>query len=768
MSNEDDFLIKGENDKGKESENKSHFLIPDSEVKKVDYIPQARPKPKDIDHIEHGMELGKGIIQIKEKRKNKKTPISDDLVIFKVELSETDTVDARGDYEKIFLNNHLRVNAIKKSNVAIVSAEVKDFEKLENKLSKYINSSGKKSEFFQYINKISDVDNKDKKSYDLIYEDNKQDVNKDIQITLVPSLEEKVYSKMLGYLEGELEKSNGTLIDKPYFLSDNTPVLRVLLPSSGIDNLLDQEIVYKMEPTPFYTSGSNKKIEKLNVSSIELNYENENDDLPIVCILDDGIKFPDNLDECIAGYWVANDITSFSADHGTKVASRAIFGDNIDKNVLTDKRLTPKVKVIDAVISDGINSIPEPVLINRIKEAVLAIKDTTKIFNLSFNSRRPIKDDEISNLAYELDVLMKKYGVIFVVPTGNHNLWHTYDDLSLIVDDEDSRISAPGESVIGLTVGSITRENHIKSMSESHELSPFSRVGLGFCGISKPDLSYPGGNVFIENGQRYIAGNSAAYVINNNGCLETEFGTSFAAPLAAADLALLTKLIPDQNPFIAKSLLIHHSLQSAPMFNMYVNNQEDVCDKMHGKGIGDFHNACYSLKNRATYIRSGKLSRLVKQRVQFYMPSSLSQYSKKGSSVANVKVTCISIPPVSKIRGYEYLRAFVDTSLHAINSNGKEETRNPKGGKGRQKWHNIHHFSQTFTTFNPGDWQIWLRLYTKPEIEDTEEVDYILIVTIEDLTSNIADVHGGIEVEAVGRFHLLDEVEVEVGIDEVG
>ncbi|MGW9103580.1 S8 family peptidase [Priestia megaterium] len=762
----DDFIRKNQNDE-KNSSPKPHFLIPDSEVEKVDHSPTARPKQKQIDHASHGRELEKGLGEIKAIRRDKKTPITDDVIIFKVEISDDDKVDARGDYERIFLSNDLKVNAIKKSNVAIVSSTIRDFERLETKLGKYVESNGRSSDFFQFITKISFVDKEEKQSSSLIEDKNIQKDKQDVQITLIPNLQKTFYEKMLKYLKQELKGMGGQLIDEPYFLSNDTPVLRALLPSSGIDLLSDQEIIYRIEPTPFYTSGSNKKPKKIDVNGIELQYENDIDELPLVCILDDGVRLPGDLDNLVAGRWVAPDISRSTAEHGTKVASRAIFGDEIDKNVLEDKKLFPRVRVIDAVISAGDgNSIPEMTLINRIKKAVEEIKDITKIFNLSFNSRRPIKDEEVSHLAHELDKLMKQHGVIFIVPTGNHDLWHSYSNLNDIIDDEASRLAAPGESFLGVTVGSITRDEHQKSISQAHELSPFSRVGLGFCGTPKPDLSYPGGNVYVDNGTHYIAGNSAAYVINKEGYLEAEFGTSFAAPLAATELALLTLLVPNQDPFIAKALLLHHAELSHSMFNLHLN-EADLCERMHGKGIGNYENANYSMRGRATYVRAGKMSRLIKQRVQFHMPSSISKHSKRNSQVADVKVTCLCIPPVNQSTGYEYIRAYVDTSLHCINSNGTQVTRNPAGGEGRKKWHHVHHFSQTFSTFNPGDWQIWLQLYSKPEIENDVEIDYILIVTIEDMTNQGIDVYGGIETEASGRFYSLNEVEVEVDMDDV-
>ncbi|MBM7542289.1 hypothetical protein [Amphibacillus cookii] len=44
------------------------------------------------------------------------------------------------------------------------------------------------------------------------------------------------------------------------------------------------------------------------------------------------------------------------------------------------------------------------------------------------------------------------------------------------------------------------------------------------------------------------------------------------------------------------------------------------------------------------------------------------------------------------------------------------------------------------------DWQIWLDLYTKPEIPDEKEIEYVLIITIESLFEHgVLDLYGEIE-----------------------
>lgn len=746
------------NNKGKKDP-KSHFWIPDSEVEEIIHTPRAIPTPLNIDHVSHGNTLKLGIQSVESKHKEKETPISKELVIFKITLDEDDQADSRGDYKKIFESNNLKINAVKKSNEAIVSSSPINFKEFTNKLTNYIEKKGKSQNFFQYIKSISPLEVTDIQTKRLLAKKEEEEIL-DMQITLIPKLGEEVYEKMIGYLLEEIKKVNGELgEDGLYFLSDQTPVLRVLLPSSGVDMVTDQEIILKAEPSPFFDVSEKRNGSPIDISNLPLGIEDNLSELPIVCILDNGIKFPENIEDCIADKWIAKGIQGFTAEHGTKVASRAVFGDNLDEQVRNGK-LTPRVRVIDAVIHDGVTPLYEGTLIKRIQNAVEDIKVATTTFCLSFNEQLPIEDSTVGNLAFEIDCLSRQ-GVNFALPTGNHSLWKVYDNLEHIADDTSSRLAAPGESFFGVTVGSITRDEHNQSISRKKELSPFSRIGFGFSGSNKPDLVYPGGNVYRKESKAFIAANSAAYVINNKGFLVQDFGTSYSAPIAAADIALLTDVVPNKDPFVARGLLIHHAQESE-----HVIENPEIFEKMYGCGIGSYENAKDSYRDRATFIRKGSMSRLVKQRVKFWMPSTLAAQSKAGKNVAKVTVTCLSLSPVDRGMGSEYLRGYIDASFHMLNSKGKEKTQNPSGKKGRKPWSHVQHFSQIFRVFNPGDWQIWLQLFTKPEIENDDEIDYVLIVTIENMTQNDVDVHGAIEVEAESRFQVLTEVQV--GYEDIG
>lgn len=760
--------------KGKKG--KKHFTIPDNEVQREDAKRIAIPEPVEIDFREHGEKIGEGLLSIKERNSSKHNILSDDLLFFQVELPNDKVVDSRGDYERIFADNKININAIRDSHKAIVSIKKDDMIALEESAVKYTKGTAPKSSFWQYIDEISPIDIHDKKSKKLDYLQNNEDNNDiiDAQITVVPKLNDEQYAKILPHLITLVESFDGDIeSDGIYYLADHTPVLHAYLPSSAVNDLIEQEVVLDIDITHKYNGSHQITKNGQNVAGFDFDSDNL-DDLPLICVLDDGVSFPDNISASIAGRWTAPDINYNTSAHGTKVASRIIFGENLAEQI-SNQLLIPKARVIDAVISDG-NTVTETKIISRIRKAVQEIKHITTTFCLAFNdnSSSIFGEKSVSKLAFELDVISYKEGVNFVVSMGNHELWRTLNDINDIYEHDDARLASPAESLHSLSIGSITKDQHPDSMSNMNALSPFSRVGYGFANSYKPDLVYPGGNVCKQNTRYFIPKTSGMFVINSDGYISLDFGTSFSAPLAAFDLSSLqhsvveylnsigdTDNLDRKAAFISRGLLSHH----AKAIDSMSNATTEEYNKVYGCGYGSLDSAKESFASKPTYIRYGKMNRKTKEKVGFLIPTVLSDKRKSGVKLAKVTVTCLSISPVDMSKGSEYLRAYIDTSLHMLNSNSTLVTKNPSQKNGRKKWSNLHHFSQEFTVFDSGDWQLWLELYTKSEIPDEEEIEYVLIITIESLYENEElNLYG--EIEATNRFNILQEISIDIGTPE--
>lgn len=276
---------------------------------------------------------------------------------------------------------------------------------------------------------------------------------------------------------------------------------------------------------------------------------------------------------------------------------------------------------------------------------------------LSANAATPIEGDEMSILGYELDALQLKMNVQFVISSGNHQLWSTESSLENILDDDDSRVSAPADSMLSIVVGATSGETHPNSLSSVNEITSYSRRGPGFNGFSKPDITAYEGSITYLAGSVSVPEDRYSLLLDKNGKLTPDAGTSFTAPV-----------------------------------------------------------------------------------------------------VAKVSVTCVSMPPVDRTKGTEYLGAYIRASLKKGSSDGRLKPVQQDFKEGRQKWDVCHQFTKLLSKFEVGDWQIWLELFSRWDKENID-VPYALAVTIEDV-SNTLDVYS--EIEALNRYRAINTLRLRV------
>ena len=362
----------------------------------------------------------------------------------------------------------------------------------------------------------------------------------------------------------------------------------------------------------------------------------------------------------------------------------------------------------------------------------------------------------MSIVGYELDALQLKKGVQLIVSAGNHNLWETESKLEDILDDDDSRISAPADSMLSIVVGSIVGSEHNNSISLKNEIAPYSRRGPGFTGFSKPDLSTYAGTIISNGGKTFVPPDPFSLVMSAKGECVPDAGTSFAAPIISGDYAEVLNIVPQQDILLAKALLYHNA---TPLWD-----EENITDEelvfarnIYGRGTPNLDCCKFSSPERVTFVRSGALNRVTKERVTIYMPSVLAAQS--GRNIAKVSVTCLSMPSIDRTKGTEYLGAYVTASLKKSSTDGITLMPvQPEFKEGRQKWDVCQQFSKQFSQFNAGDWQIWLQVFSRWDEQDND-VPYALVVTIEDLSRTL-DIYS--EIEAQNRYRAMNSIRLTV------
>lgn len=734
-----------------------HLVIKEGDIQNVIYEPKGRTKPVARNFTQHGQLLLEGMDKIISIHNSCEHSLDTDKMSFSVKLNESQKFQDKARQDFLETNN-IHINVIKNKTTAIATAKKDDFEKFKKKVVNYRTENRNVSEF-QFIDAIEPIEAKEKLSTNLqniINDENQKKQVFDLQMVLLPNLSDEEYVQSMEKFKSKIEKINGKFARKPYRLTNGMVITRFELQAEYFDYISEDDIAYRIEETGLY-SFEPSEIKLLECDIIKIDNSIEPSSLPSVVVIDGGIDFSKRRElipfvKSSTNYSV-NQHNNF--EHGTSVAARVIFGEDIDVQVKTGM-LIPKAQVIDACVFDE-EMLSEDALIEKIRFIVETYHDTAKIYNLSVNKTEKIDQTSMSLLAYEIDALVQKYNILFINSSGNHNLWQHAEDISEIIEDDDALIASPAESILTLTVGAVNNQTDPNSLTRLNEIAPYSRIGHGFAQNEKPDLVAYGGNLSVQNRTNF-----GITTISNSGQFVSTSGTSYAAPAIASHAAQVMSFIGgnNENSYLLTKLLLLHSAE--PLIEIEGANEDELNyhKKLYGNGLCNIENALYSDEHKVTFICTGTLNRLNKQRVKFYMPQIVSQTSKKNPFF--VKITCLSNPPVDVTKGEEYLGAYVNASLHKLGDKGDMSTCNPsKIQTGRKKWQPWQHFKKSFCKTNPGDWELWLQLWTRWDVEDDFEVPYSLAITIEDPLGNM-ELYSSIQSEVQTRYDLLIRPETRI------
>ena len=232
-------------------------------------------------------------------------------------------------------------------------------------------------------------------------------------------------------------------------------------------------------------------------------------------------------------------LVKFMGEHGSNVASCIVFG-HIDGNGGNPVLPPPRCRVMDVFVSYDATKIDDDVVIPAL-EAVVGTAPDVRVFNLSFGGlplelldpvhRREelIKLQDMDNLAFARDVVL-------VIAAGNAEAG-LVPSAHYPNHGEDPRwsLGARARSFNGLVCGGYVHtlgSNTVAGILGAP--SPFTRVGPGLCDSPVPSLSAPAGDSLPS--YTWAPGTGVG-VISPSGLWEDHNGTSFAAPLVAAEAA---------------------------------------------------------------------------------------------------------------------------------------------------------------------------------------------------------------------------------------
>lgn len=723
----------------KETERRPHLWIPEGEILEVRKNPVGRGRDYNLEHASHGEFLSRGLESVSDyiRRSGREDSLRDeDLIPFEIVLQEKEEISS---LRKFLETQGLRLNAVIDSTHAVVSSSFGGFRKLEGRVGEYRGKGRRKN--FQLIREFNPFRG-DRKTT-LRAEDGTPSF--DIEFELLPGLPEEMLNRVMSRIGKRIENGGGTVCGEPFYLSRTVPVIRAVVPKELFSEIREDMGIYRIEPTSVFSPAEPSMIIPFD-RKLEISPDVDIDSLPAVVVLDDGVNLPPELESVVPVHWTVEGCrrTPDWGRHGTPVASKVIFGDlGIH---LSEGRLVPRARVIDAQIKDD-DEVFGDVMAKRIREAVEVFSSVSKIFNLSYNAGHALDGNRMSYLGTVLDDLAREFNVRFVVSMGNHNLFLFSESLDEVIGSSESRLSEPADSMLSVSVGSVSRYSYSDSISREKEIAPYSRRGPGAFGSFKPDLVAYGANQLSSGTVP-----ADAYSL----CLtHVEFnilsGTSFTAPSVAGDLAQIISIMPDCDILLAQALLYNGALPFGREPRM-TRQQVEKIGNLYGRGLSIPENSMYSSPDRVCFLNTGTMNRLTKKRVRFLIPSvSEGKEPEEGKRRIRITVTCVALPPTDARNGIEYVGAYISASIHRLNANGKSTVSNPHSGENRIKWNVCCHFSNEFSSFSPGDWEVWLELFTRSGVENDEEIPYALVISVEDLTRK-ENIYETTVRESAGRF----------------
>lgn len=283
-------------------------------------------------------------------------------------------------------------------------------------------------------------------------------------------------------------------------------------------------------------------------------------DAPVVVVVDSGISSTNPaLNSWVIGRESKVAEEYRNEDHGTFVAGLICWGPELNPNLEDLDGLACAVFDLQVIPNSDpergeVDELTEQELLQSLETALKQYANRYKVWNLSLGTDEVCSLDEFSPLAEQLDNLQERYKVSFVISAGNYDIAPLLDYPRTAAQKTAGRITTPADSVLGITVGSISHIAYAKKGPGLNCPSAFSRHGAGPNHIIKPDLVHYGGTCSTDlrhiTGVRSVCGNESA----------EDLGTSFAAPLVSRALAqIYDQITPTPSPVLARALMTHHA-----------------------------------------------------------------------------------------------------------------------------------------------------------------------------------------------------------------
>ena len=650
---------------------------------------------------------------------------------------------AKSSQPRALLNkNHIDVYAQISDKIFLASSTSQNLVEFQESIRKLTVGKNKNdSAWLSAISKISVI----KKKYKLTFSPNAVSAEGKIRAYLF-------LADVLSEEEGKqvaIDIKNRTLVETEYFVSESgAKVIYGSFARRFIDEISKEDprnpIVRIEKSIDFFASEelpTEYDLDTVTVTDPDLDAS--------VAVVDSGIFKHPLMSNLIVGVEDnIGDPTKEDLSHGTFVAGRIIYGNDIENQVRNLRTLNARARVLDVkVMKGGRAGTSDKEILNAILKIVNnSTYENIKVFNLSLNNENDTSliSGIKSFFTRELDSIAHKYKVCIIVTAGNQQTYSS-KPYPVCLTEQSSLITSPGDIVNGLSVGSLADTHSTRAMALVNEPSPFSRVGMD--GQKKPDLVHFGGNC---DGYGNCGGVGVKSFALNPRKISEGIGTSYAAPLVSgitAQIYAYLKSVGRESMDLTKALLLHSASYALPIGSSI--NPNDL-RRFVGFGIPDFDRAMNCAQSSATFFYTGRIkndeqngeTKEYKHKIKFIVPPELGTRGK----MIRIRGTLVFTPLISELGHKDYILADIEANLHYRNSRGTDASAGLTNDASdhRPRWNTIKSFERTFSnsargSYTGGEWEIWLNL-TAREKADTPDYsqDYALVLTIEDVSPDVA------------------------------
>jgi subtilisin family serine protease len=482
--------------------------------------------------------------------------------------------------------------------------------------------------------------------------------------------ERRLRERKLGQIVAYIEAREGEVFDR--YVGPSISMARARLPGALLKTLLTVEEIASVDQPPQPDLATADALHLALEAVPPLNAVA--DDAPVIGVIDSGVNAHPFLADILVGA-IGVPATLGSADdfgHGTRVGGVAVLGDL--RAQLAAGTLTRGARLCSAKVVNERGAFDDGRLVpSQMREAIASLHALygCRIFVIALADRKRLYDGgKVGTWAATLDELAGELDIVIIVSSGNRSprsgnrLEQAVTEYPRYLLEDANRFFEPAGAMNVLTVGSLAHgegldaamgaEAAVRPITRANEPSPFSRVGPGIGGATKPDLVDIGGTLLFDAIVARLRGGeelpSAGVLTLHHMFLDRLItagsGTSYAAPRVAFSAAQILARFPNASANLVRALLVGSaeipdaSLQRLALFGTEATRT--VC----GHGMVDLERAAFSDDARVVLYGEDELA--VDHFAVYRIP--IPEAFQTAPGERSIRVTLAYDPPVRHTR----------------------------------------------------------------------------------------------------------------------